>query len=102
MMSKTFIRLDKLRIEELDGMPIVTTDVQAGLTCKWCGRPILPNYERHVLGHNVMVWTHVRPKCPQATGYCGQYRKTAEPMGIERQVAERGEIIIFDPFENWG
>jgi len=85
-MSKTFIRLDRLRIEELDGMPIVTTDVQAGLTCKWCGRPILPNYERHVLGHDVMVWTHVRPKYPVAgPRFCGQFRKMAEQQTLREE-----------------
>jgi len=69
----TFIRLKELTIEDLDAVPAVTIDVQTGLTCKWCGRPILSYYFN--------TWAHVRPKYPRAgPRYCGQYRKMAEPI----------------------
>lgn len=71
-MNTTFIRLEKLTIEELDAAPTCIIDVQAGLTCKWCERPILPNCDG--------TWAHVRPKYPRAgLRYCGQYRRMAEP-----------------------
>lgn len=84
----TIVLLEKSTIEELDAVPTVSIDVQAGLTCRWCGRPILPYYSGSGFDN---VWAHVRPKYPRAgPRYCGQYRKMAEP------------IIELNPFDYWG
>jgi hypothetical protein len=84
-MNTTFIRLDKITVEELDAGTTGAIEVQAGLTCRWCGRPILPNDAGP-------GFSHVRPKYPRAgPGFCGQFRKMAEPIALNPLDADREE-----------